>query len=80
MAKQPKILTRLKRQLRDSTRMRGKKLHKTAVKYLVKCGNLKSDGTATAKGTARGNMTARERAADRARKYARGTNVTNSRR
>lgn len=79
MPEQPKILKRLKRQLRDSTPLRGNELHSTAVGYLVKCGNLKPDGSATKKGIIRGNMTARERAADRAAKYARGTTVTNSR-
>lgn len=75
---QPKILTRLKRQLRDSTPMRGKELHKTAVGYLQKSGNLNEDGTATAQGVRRGNMTAKEREADRKERYARGSTVTES--
>lgn len=77
MPKQPKILTRLKRQLREQG-MTGPKVQKIAVSALQKAGNLKADSTATAKGVKRGNMTARARAADRARKYSRGTTVTKS--
>lgn len=49
MPEQPKILTRLKRQLREQG-MTSPKVQKIAVSALQKAGNLKADGTATAKG------------------------------
>ena len=63
----PKILTRLVSQL-EAKGKSAKAAYAIAVSSLHKSGNLKKDGTATAKGTRRGNMTPGERAKDRASK------------
>lgn len=69
---EPKILTRLKSQLRAKG-MSDDKAARVAISTLQKSGNLKKGSVdATAKGVRRGNMGAAGRAKDRASKYSGG--------
>lgn len=76
----PAILERLVRQL-QSKGYKGPQARAIATASLQRSGNLKK-GTnkATAKGKRRGKMSPEARANDRAKKYAKGTTVTRSKR
>ena len=77
--RQPKILVRLKRQLRDQG-IFGERAHEIAFAAMQRCGNIRADGSATKKGAYRGNKSAKWREKDRAKKYSEGRTVTHSRR